>query len=200
MSTSQVRALARRAGALLGAVAVLAAGCATPRAGSGPRAGRAEAAVAASASSASSHGVAHRTARTTGPGVVRHSSRTRIAGPRTLFRCAPAVGHPVVSPVSAASGSRLVVPVCSCCRGCSCAWACCGCGPGRWPPRPHLVWLCCARWHPPPGWGSSPIPPACWPGCGALACPAGARVPVPGPAAAGSSQDRAPGGPTAGAS
>jgi hypothetical protein len=208
MTTSQVRALARRAGALLGAVAVLAAGCATAGGGSGPRAGRADAAqdaVAASASihaaSASSHGLAHRAARPTWPGSARHSGGARIAARRTLLWCQPAVGHPVVSPVSVASGARLVVPVCRCCGWCSCGWAC-GSGTGRWPPRPHMVWQCCPRWHPQPGWGSSPIPPTCWPGCGALACPASLPPLVPGPARApaGSSLDHAPGGTTAGAS
>jgi hypothetical protein len=178
MTTSRVRVLSRRAGGLLGAVAVLAAGCAPAAGGvSGPRPGRAGTAQAAVAAAASSHSFAHRAARTTGPGSVRHSSGARIVGPPPLFWCEPAVGHPVASPVSAASGSRLVVPVCPCCW-CACAWACCGCGPGRWPPgwwpRSHLAWLCCARWHWPPSEGAALGPPACGPGCRSFACPAGA--------------------------
>jgi hypothetical protein len=198
MTASRVRALSRRAGALLGAVAVLAAGCAPAAGRSGPGAGRAGTAQATVAATASSRSFARRAARTTGPGSVKHSSGARIAGPPPPFWCEPAMGHPVASPASAAPGSRLVVPVCPCCR-CACAWACCGCGPGRWPgwwPRSPLAWLCCARWHRPPADGAAPIPPACGPGCRSFACPAGAArvlVPRPARAAAGSAPERSPG-------
>lgn len=184
MTTLHVRALSRRAGALLGAVAVLAAGCAAAGGGSGPRAARAGTAQGAVAASASSHRFAHRTARTTGPSSVRHSSGATITGPLPLFQCEHPMGRPLASSVSAASRSRLVISVCPCCGWCSCAWACCGCGPGRWPPgwspRSHLAWLCCARWHWPLSEGAALIPPACEPGCRSFACPAGARVLVPG--------------------
>src|SRR5260221_11438601 len=111
MTTLHVRALSRRAGALLGAVAVLAAGCAAAGGGSGPGAGRAGAAQGAVAARASSRSFAHRTAQTTGPGSVRHSSAATITGPLPLFQCEHAMGHPVVSPVSAASRPRLGIPV-----------------------------------------------------------------------------------------
>ena len=198
MTTLHVGALSRRAGALLGAVAVLAAGCAAAGGGSGPRADRAGTAQDAVAASASSHRIAHRTARTTGPGSVRHSSGATITGPLQPLQCEQPMGHPVVSPESAASRSRLVIPVCPCCGWCSCAWACCGCGPGRWPPgrwpRSHLTWLCCTRWHWPPSAGAALIPPACEPDCRSFACPAGPRMLVPAPAraAAGSVRERSP--------
>lgn len=197
MATWPVRALSRRAGALLGAVAVLAAGCAAAGGASGPPASRAGTTQDAVAARASSHSFAHRTARTTWPGSVRHSSRARIAGPLPLIQCELAMGHPVVYPVSAASRSHLVVSVCPCCGWCSCAWACCGCGPGwwrpEWWPRAHPAWLCCARWQWPPSEGA--LIPACGPGCRSLMCPAGARVPGPGPAraTAGSVQVRSQG-------
>jgi hypothetical protein len=196
MTTLHVRALSRRAGALLGAVAVLAAGCAAAGGNSGPRAARAGTAQDAGAASASSL----RFARPTGPGSVKHSSGAPIRSPTPLFQCEHPMGHPVAGPVSAASRSRLVISACPCCGWCSCAWACCGCGPGRWPPgwgpRSHLAWLCCARWHWPPSAGAALIPPACEPGCRSFACPAGPRILVPGPggATAGSVQERSPGG------
>jgi hypothetical protein len=186
MTTLGVRALSRRAGALLGAVAVLAAGCAAAGGGSGPRAGRAGTAQYAAAARASSHGFAHRTGRTGGPGSVRHSREARIAGSLPLIQCELAMGHPVVYPVSAAPGSHLVMPACPCCGWCSCAWACCGCGPGWRLPGPwqraHPAWLCCARWQWPRSEGALII--ACMPGCRPFVCPAGSRVPVPGPARA----------------
>src|SRR5258708_31714803 len=111
MTSWHVRAQSSGAGALLGAVAVLAAGCGAAGGGSGPGAGRAGAAQGAVAARASSRSFAHRTAQTTGPGSVRHSSAATITGPLPLFQCEHAMGHPVVSPVSAASRSRLVIPV-----------------------------------------------------------------------------------------
>ena len=186
MTALHVRAISRRAGALLGAVAVLTAGCAAAG-GSGPRAGRAGTAQDAVAARASSHRAAHRTARTTEPGSVRRSNGTAITGPLPLFQCEHPMSHPAVTPASAASRPRLVMPVCPCCGWCSCAWACCGCGPGPWPPggrsRPHLAWLCCTRWHWPPSESAALIPPACEPGCRSFVCPAGARGLVPGAAA-----------------
>ncbi len=178
MTTLHVRALSTRAGALLAAVAVLAAGCAAAGGGSGPPAGRAEAAQDAVAASASSHSFAHRTARTTGrSGRSRRSSAATTTRPLPLFQCEQPMGRPVVSPAGAASHSRPVISACPCCGWCSCARACCGCGPGRWPPRwwprSHLAWLCCARWHWPPSEGAALIPLACEPGCRSFACPAG---------------------------
>ena len=207
MTTSHVRALSGRAGALLGAIAIVVTGCTATGAGSGPRSGRAGAAQDAVAASPSGHSFAHRTAGTTGPRSVRHGSRSRIAWDPSLSQCALAAGHPVMYPAGPASRSPVAVPMCPCCLWCACAWVCCGCGPGGWPPgwwspRSHLAWQCCSRWLWPPGWGSPPIAPACGPGCISRACPAWRQAPVsrPARAAAGSFQDRSPGGTTAGAS
>ena len=157
MTASRVRALSRTSGSAAWR-------------GSGPRrrmraSGRAQRPGAGRAGTAqarrgrhpaSSRSFARRAARTTGPGSVKHSSGARIAwAPRPPFWCQPAMGPPVVSPaerrVRLAFGGA-GVPVLP---WCACAWACCGCGPGRWPrwwpPSSHLAWLCCARWHGPPG-------------------------------------------------
>lgn len=204
MTTSHVRAPSRRAGALLGAVAVLVAGC-TAGGGSGLRADRAGPAHGAVAASPSGHNFAHRATRTPTRASVKHGSGPGIGQASSLAQCAPPLGDPVVNRASAASRLRVAVPACLCCRWCACAWACCGCD-GRWPPRlwprSHLAWRCCLRWLGPPGGDSSPIPPACGPGCGSLACPIGPQTPGLGPArsAAGSVQAGSPGGAAAGAS
>lgn len=192
MTTSHVRALSGRAGALLGAITVLVIGCTTAGAGTGPRASQAAGAQHTAAARSSSR-VAHRTAATTGPS----SGRSRIARPASMPRCAYSPGHPVV---------RRAVGVCACCNWCACAWACCGCGPAHWPPRwpwrSRLAWQCCSSWPWPPGEGAALIPSDCWPGCRSLACPAGRRVSAPWPAraAGGFIPARSPGGITAGAS
>jgi hypothetical protein len=187
-------ARSQRVGALLGAVAVLVAGCTTAGGGSSLRAGRAGSAQHLVAESP--HGrVGHWIAGTPGPGSVKHGGGPKIAGASSLA-CAPPLGGPAVNRAGAAPGLRVAVPACLCCRWCACAWACCGCGPDRWPPRwwprSHLAWPCCPRWLAPPGGDSSPIWPVCGPGCGSRACPA---RPV-----AGSDQVRSPGGAAAGAS
>jgi len=185
MTAWPARARSRRAGALLGAVAVLVAGCTTAAGGSGPPAGRPGPARPVAAASLPGRGVAHRTAGAPGPGSVQHGSGPRAAGASSLA-CAPALGAPVAHRAGAASRLRAAAPGCRCCRWCACAWACCGCGPGRWPPRwwprSHLAWQCCPRWLGPPGGDSSPIPPTCRPGCGSFACPAGPQAPGLGPA------------------
>jgi len=200
MTASQARAGSGRAGALLGAIAVLAAGCAAAGGGSGrPPAAQAASNQGSVAASPAGRVVAHRTAGDTGPGMVRHGSGPGIARGSSPGLCAPPVGDPVANQVGAASGSTAAVPMCLCCWGCACAWACCGCGPGPWPPRwpahSRLAWECCARWQQRPGWRTSPVPVACEPGCSSPACPLGPPAPVPGPAraAAGSVQDRSPG-------
>src|SRR5215472_10537232 len=96
MTTSHVRAVSGRTGALLGAIAVLVTGCAAAGGGSGPRASRAGGTQDTVAASPSGHIAAHRAAGTTGPGSVRHGSGSRIAWAPTLPRCAHPVGHPVV--------------------------------------------------------------------------------------------------------
>ena len=181
MTALPARARSRRVGALLGAVAVLVAGCATAGGGGGPQAGRAGPARHLAPASPPGRVVAHRIAGTGGPGGVKPGSGPRIAGDSVLA-CAPPLGAPVVNQVGAASRLRVAVPACLCCRWCACAWACCGCSPGRWTPRPHLAWQCCPRWLGPPGGDSSPIPPTCRPGCGSFACPAGPQAPGLGPA------------------
>ena len=199
MTASPARPRSRLAGALLGTVVVLLAGCTAAGGASTPRAeppGPARHSVAASR-----HGrvVAPRTAGTPAPGRVTHGSRPKIAGASPLAQCAPPVGDPVVGRAGAVSRPRVAVPACLCCRWCACAWACCGCGTSRWPPRwwprSRLAWPCCPRLLGPPEGDSSPIWPTCGPGCASGACP----VERAG-SAAGAVQGRAPGGAVAGAS
>jgi len=192
MTALGVRTRSQRAGALLGTVAVLAAGC-TAGGGSGAltnRAGPARHSVA----SPPGRVFAHPATTTPGPGSVKRASGPRIARAWSLVPCAPPLGDPVTYRAGAASRLPVATPACLCCRWCACAWACCGCGPGRWPPRSHLAWQCCPRWLGPPGGNSSPIPPACGLGCGSFACPVGPQAPGLGPArsAAGSVQARSP--------
>jgi hypothetical protein len=194
MAAWPVRARSRRVGALLGAVVVLVAGCTTAVGGSGPRADRAGPARHSAAASPPGRMVAHPIAGTPWPGGAKHGSGPRMAGVSSLA-CAPPLGAPVVNGAGAASGLRVAVPACLCCRWCACAWACCGCGPGRWWPGSHLAWQCCPRWLGPPGGDYSPIWPECGPGCGSRACPVGPARP-----AAGSVQARSPGGAAASAS
>ena len=207
MTASHVQARSKRAGALLSVIAVLVTGCVAAGAGSGPRPGRARAVQDAVAAGPSGHSLAHRTAGTTGPRSAGHASGLGIAGAPSLSQCALAAGHPVMHPAGPTSRAPVAGPMCLCCPWCACAWVCCGCGPGGWPPgwwwpRSQLAWRCC--WHRPwpSGWGSSPIPPACGPGCLSGACPAWRQAPAPGPgrAAADSLRDRSPGGITADAS
>ena len=125
-----------------------------------PRPDRAGATQEAVAASPSGHSSAHRTA---GPRSVRHGSGPGIAWAPSLLPCALAAGHPVMYPAGPASRTPVAVPMRPWCLWCSCAWVCCGCGPGGWPlgrssPRSHLAWQCCSRWPGQPGWGSSPIP------------------------------------------
>ena len=198
MTASHTRALSRQAGALLGAIAGLVAGCTAAGGGSGPRAAQAGAAPGVVAESPSGHSSAHRAGRTTRPGGAGHGGGSRIAPVRSLPLCAYAAGRPVADPGGAPSSSRVAPAVCW--------WACCGCGPSRWPPawppRSHLAWPCCQGWPWSPGDGPSPMSLACGDGCGSGACPVGAHAPVPRPAGAavGSSGDRVPGGVAGGAS
>src|SRR5215472_12693861 len=162
MTGWHIRARSRSAGALLGAIAVLVAGCAAAG-GGGPRADGAGAARHSVAASPPGRVFAHRIARTPGPGGVKHGSGSGIVGAGSLAPCALPLGDPV-SRAGAASRLRVAVPACLCCRWC--AWACCGCRPGRWPPqwrppRSPLAWLCCPRWLGPPNADSSPR--RCWP-------------------------------------
>jgi hypothetical protein len=192
MTAWHLWARSRQAGALLGAVAVLVAGC-TAAGASGARAGRAGPARHSIAASPPGR-VIHRIAGTAGPGSAGHGSRPGTAGASSLAPCAPPLGGPGVGRAGAASRLPVAVPACLCCRWCACAWACCGCGTGRWPGS-RLAWRCCPRWLGPPEGVSPPIPPACGPGCGSFACPVGPRAPGGGPArsAAGSVQARPPG-------
>jgi hypothetical protein len=202
MTTSPGRGLSIRAGALLGAVAVLVAGCAAGG-GSGSRADRAGGApdaIADHRTAARSSGpvAAHRAA---GLGRVRQRSGSRSARAASPVPCALPVGDPVGA--GGAPGSPVAVQVCQRCGwcGCACAWACCGCAPGRWSPRSSVAWVCCSRWLRPLGGGDPPVPLACAPPCSSLACPVEPQVPVPAPARApaGSIQGRSPRGVTAGA-
>ena len=178
MTASHARARSRRAGALLGAVTVLIAGC-TGGGGSNARADRAGPARHSVAASPPGR-VLHRIATTPGPGSVQHGSGPGMARAWPVAPCAPPLGDPVTYRAGAASRLRVAVSACLCCRGCGCAWACCGCG--RWTPRPYPAWQCCPRWLGPPGGDSSPVPQACGPGCRSFACPAGPQAPRLGPA------------------
>jgi hypothetical protein len=185
MTGWHLRAQSRRAGALLGAVAVLVAGCTAAGGGSGPRADRAGAArhfVAASPPAAFSPTGPPRGAD---PAASSTAAGRGFGGAPARAACAPPLGNRP----SDASRLRVAVRACWCCRWCACAWACCGCGPGRWPPRwwprSHLAWQCCTRWLGPPVGDGSPIWPACGPGCAPRACPVG-----PARSAAGSVQAR----------
>ena len=193
MTASHLRARSLRAGALLSAVAVLIAGCTGAGGGSNARANRAG--PARQSVTASPPGrVLHRIATTPGPGTVQHVSGPGTAGASSVAPCAPPLGVPVTYKAGAASRLRVAVPACPCCRWCACAWACCGCGPGRWTPRSYAVWQCCPRWFESPDGDSSPIPSACGPGCRSFACPAGPQEPglAPARSAAGSVQVGSP--------
>jgi len=168
MTASHVRARSRQAGALLGAIAVLVAGCTAAGGGSTPRADRAGPARNSVAASPPGR-VVHRIATTPRPG---HGSGPGMTRASPLALCAPPLGDPVTYRAGAPSHLRVAVLACLCCHWCACAWACCGCGPGRWPPRSHLAWQCCPHPLEPPGGDSAAIPPACWPGCRSFACPA----------------------------
>ena len=200
MTAWHVRARSRRAGALLGAIAVLVAGCTAAGGGSGPRADRAGAARHSVAASPPGRVFAHRIAGTAAPGRARHGSGPGIAGASSLAQCAPPLGDPMVNRAGAASRLRVAVPACLCCRWCACAFACCGCSPGRWPPQwwspySHLAWQCCPPWLGPLDGDSAPVRPVCGPGCASRACPVG-----PARSAAGSVQARSSGGAGVGAS
>jgi hypothetical protein len=163
MATSHVRAPLGRAGALLGAIAVLVTGCAA--AGGGPQAGQTGAAQAAPRSSG--HTAAHRAAVTTRPGGVRHGSESRTAWNRPLPQCAYSAGRPVV----AGPRSPVAEPRCPCCLWCDCAWSCCGCSPGWWSARPYPARQFCPCWEWPPIWGGSPISSTSGPAGRAHVCP-----------------------------
>lgn len=169
-----VRARSRRAGALLGAAAILVAGCTAAG-------GSARHSVAASRPG---HVGAHPIAGTPGPGRIARGSRPGMAGASSLAQCAPPLGDPVAGRAGAAPRLRVAEPGYLCCRWCACARACCGCGPARWPPwwwpRPRPAWPCCPRWLGPPDGDGSPIWRGCGPGCGPGTCPVGPARPAAG--------------------
>lgn len=181
MMTSRIRAPSRRAGALLGAIAILLTGCMAPGAGSGPRSGRAGAASDTVVTGPSGHSFAHRATGTTGPRGVSHGRGPTVARASSLSACALAAGHPVSYSAGPASRAPVALPICPCCPWCDCAWICCGCRPGGWSPRSPVAWQCCWRWQTRPSWGGSAIPPTCWPGCRQRACPTWRQATVPGP-------------------
>jgi hypothetical protein len=94
MTTAHARALSRLAGALLGAVTLLAAGCSAAGGGGGHGAGPAVAAHDAVAVSPSAPAFSGRTPAPTGPISGRPGSGSRIAWAPSLPRCsyAPAPG------------------------------------------------------------------------------------------------------------
>jgi hypothetical protein len=113
MTTSHGGALSIRAGALLGAVAVLVAGCAAAHSGIGPRVGRAGDAQGAIAARTSGRILPYRPGGTAGPGSASHGSGSRPA--RAPALCVSPVGGPVVYRTGDASGSLGAVPMCLCC-------------------------------------------------------------------------------------
>jgi hypothetical protein len=174
MTTPHVRAPLGRAGALLGAIAVLVTGC-TAAGGGGRQVGRAGAAQAAARSSG--HTAAHWAAVTTRPGGVRRGSESGIARDRPLRQCAYSAGRPVV----AGPRSPVAVPSCPCCLWCDCAWACCGCSAYWWSARPYPARQSCSCWDWPPIWGGSPMSRASGPAGRVHVCPARRQSLVPEP-------------------
>jgi len=102
MTTARVRAQFRLAGALLGAVMLLAAGCSAGGGGS-PGADPAGTAHAAVAVSSPGRAIADRTA---GPISGRRDSGSRIAWAPSLPRCSYAAGAPAPARTGAASGRQ----------------------------------------------------------------------------------------------
>jgi hypothetical protein len=108
MTTAHAWALSRLAGALLGAVTLLAAGCSAAGGGGGHRAGPAVAAHDAVAVSPSAPAFSGRTPAPSGPVGGRPGSGSRIAWAPSLPRCsyAPSGRQPRVSGLDAAPGGR----------------------------------------------------------------------------------------------
>jgi hypothetical protein len=102
MTTAHARALSRLAGALLGAIMLLAAGCSVGG-GSSPQTDPAGTAHDAVAVSSSGRAFADRTA---GPIRGRRGSGSRIAWAPSLPRCSYAAGTPGPAPTGAASGRQ----------------------------------------------------------------------------------------------
>src|SRR5215472_4599107 len=95
-------ARSRPAGALVGAVAILLAGCASAGGDTTPRAGQAGPVRHSAPASRPGRVVAHRIAGTPGPGSTTHGSGPRIA----TALCAPPLGDPVVNRAGAAPRLR----------------------------------------------------------------------------------------------
>jgi hypothetical protein len=103
MTTAHARALSRLAGALLGAITLLAAGCSAAGGGGGPPASPAVAAHDAVAVSPSGRAIAGRAPAATGPISGRPGRGSRIAWAPSLPRCSYAAGTPAPGGTGAAS-------------------------------------------------------------------------------------------------
>ena len=106
MTSAHARAISRLAGALIGALTLLAAGCSTADGGGGPRADPAVAAhdaVAVSPSGRASGGYAP---AATGPISGRPGSGSRIAWAPSLPQCSYAAGTPAPGGTGTASGPQ----------------------------------------------------------------------------------------------
>lgn len=204
MTASHVRALSRGTGALLGAIAVLVAGCTAAGGGSGSASGQAADARHSAAVSRPGQVPAHRTAGSIRPASVKQGGGPGIARASSLIPCAPPLGIPVAYGAGVKSGSPAAAPTCLCCAGtpalwCACGGACCGCGSDRWPPRSHTAWLCCPSWLWPRSGDRAPLPADCGSGCTSLPCPMRPLTPVSGPAGPATGSARSTGGVTANA-
>jgi hypothetical protein len=106
MTTAHTRALSRLAGALLGAITLLAAGCSAAGGGGGPRADPAVAAHDAVAVSPSGRAFGGRAPAVTGPISGRPGSGSRIAWVPSLPRCSYAGGTAAPGGTGAALGRQ----------------------------------------------------------------------------------------------
>ena len=106
MTSAHARAISRLAGALIGALTLLAAGCSAAGGGGGPRADPAVAAHDAVAVSPSGRAFGGHAPTATGPISGRPGSGSRIAWTPSLPRCSYAAGTPAPGGTGAASGRQ----------------------------------------------------------------------------------------------
>jgi len=106
MTSAHARAISRLAGALIGALTLLAAGCSTAGGGGGPRADRAVAAHDAVAVSPSGRVSGGHAPAAIGPISGRPGSGSRMAWAPSLPQCSYAAGTPAPGGTGTASGPQ----------------------------------------------------------------------------------------------
>ena len=106
MTSAHARAISRLAGALIGALTLLAAGCSTAGGGGGPRADPAVAAHDAVAVSPSGRASGGHAPAATGPISGRPGSGSRMAWAPSLPQCSYAAGTPAPGGTGTASGPQ----------------------------------------------------------------------------------------------